>query len=58
MAGVITPGGRLQRDTPEIPSFSESMGEMFLGRKGMEMQRRFFRGDKEEQKEDRGKRRR
>ncbi len=58
MAGVITPGGRMQRDAPDIPSFSESMGEMFLGRKGMEAQRRFFRGGKEEKEEDRGNRRR
>ena len=58
MAGVITPGSRLQRDAPDIPSFAESMGEMFIGRKGMEAQRRFFRGNKEEKEEDRGKGRR
>ncbi len=55
LAGSITPGSRMQRSAPEIPTFSESMGEMFIGRKGMEAQRRLFRGDKDG---DRDKRRR
>ncbi len=44
LSGAVAPGGRAQRNAPEIPSFSESMGEMLLGRKGMEAQRRFFGG--------------
>ena len=47
LSGSIAPGSRAQRSAPEIPTFSESMGEMFLGSKGMEAQRRLFRGDKE-----------
>ena len=55
LAGAITPGSRAQRKGPEIPSFSESMGEMLLGSKGMEAQRRLFRSGRDE---DRGGRRR
>ena len=53
LAGVITPGSKAQRDAPDIPTFSESMGEMFLGSKGMEAQRRIFRGDKDGDREKR-----
>ena len=45
LSGSVTPGGRSERNGPEIPTFAESMGEMFIGRKGMEAQRRFFRND-------------
>jgi len=55
MSGAITPGGRSQRNGPEMPTFSESMGEMFLGRKGMEARRRLFRGDKDGDR-DKGRR--
>ena len=55
LSGSITPGSRSQHSGPEIPSFSESMGEMFIGRKGMEAQRRFFRGDKDGNR-DKGRR--
>ena len=56
MAGVITPGSKSQRKGPEIPSFSESMGEMLLGSKGMEAQRRFFRSGRDDDKNERGRR--
>ena len=46
LSGAITPGSRMQRRGPEIPSFGESMGEMLLGSKGMEAQRRFLRGER------------
>ena len=55
MSGAITPGSRAQRSGPEIPTFSESMGEMFIGRKGMEAQRRFFRGGRDGDR-DKGRR--
>ncbi len=42
LAGAVTPGGRTQQGASAIPSFSESMGEMLLGSKGMEAQRRFL----------------
>ena len=53
MSGAITPGSRGQRNPPEIPTFTDSMGEMFLGRKGMEAQRRIFRGNKDGDREKR-----
>ena len=55
LAGAVTPGGKMERSGPRIPNFSESMGEMFLGSKGMEAQRRFFRGSKEEERKERGR---
>ena len=57
LSGTVVSGGRAQRNAPDIPSFSESMGEMFIGRKGMEVQRRFFGGDGEKEKDgDKGRR--
>ena len=47
LAGAITPGGRTERNAPEIPSFGESMGEMLMGRKIMDAQRRFFSGGRD-----------
>ena len=47
LSGAVTPGSRSQRNAPEIPTFSESMGEMLIGRKGMEAQRRILRGNKD-----------
>ena len=44
MAGSVAPPGRREREAPDIPGFGESMGEMLLGRKGMEAQRRLFGG--------------
>ncbi|MEE8466514.1 MAG: prephenate dehydrogenase/arogenate dehydrogenase family protein, partial [Dehalococcoidia bacterium] len=42
-AGIFTKTDRL---SPEIPSFSESMGEMFMGSKGVEAQKKIFGGRK------------
>ena len=53
MAGAITPGSRAQRQAPEIPSFTDSMGQMFMGNKLMEAQRRMFRGEKDGDREKR-----
>ena len=47
LAGAITPGGRVERNALEIPSFGEAMGEMLMGRKLLEAQRRFFRGGRD-----------
>jgi prephenate dehydrogenase len=55
LAGVIAPGSQGQLNKPDIPSFGESMGQMLLGTKGMEAQRRFFSGNKDEDKEGRRK---
>ena len=55
LAGAISPERRMQRSAPEIPSFAESMGEMLMGRKGMEAQRRFFGGGKDKDGERRRK---
>jgi len=38
-AGILT---KIDRVTSEIPSFAESMGEVFMGRRGMEAQKKFF----------------
>ena len=51
LAGAISPERRMQRNAPEIPSFAESMGEMLMGRKGMEAQRRFFGSGKDKDKD-------
>ncbi len=53
LAGAVTPTGRTQRESPDIPSFSESMGEMLLGRKGMEVQRRLLGGKDKDRSERR-----
>ena len=44
-AGIFTMMDRL---APEIPSFGESMSEMFMGRRAMEMQQKVFRGLKDD----------
>ena len=44
-AGIFT---KMDRISPEIPSFSESMSEMFMGRRAMEMQRKVFGRDKKD----------
>ena len=56
LAGAITPGLQTRSNNMDIPSFGESMGQMMLGTKGMEMQRRMFGRDKEEDKEGRRRR--
>ena len=41
-AGLVNPMARQQATASEIPTFSENMGQMFLGKKAMDAQRRFF----------------
>ena len=55
LAGTVP--SRSQQANPELPSFSESMGEMFAGSKIMEAQRKMFRGGSS-QEQDRERRRR
>ena len=38
-AGILT---KIDRVTSDIPSFAESMGEVFMGRRGMEAQKKLF----------------
>ena len=40
-AGILT---KIDRVTSDIPSFAESMGEVFMGRRGMEAQKKIFGG--------------
>lgn len=44
LAGALDPRARRGTSTSEIPSFADSMGEMFAGRKLMEAQKSFFGG--------------
>ena len=44
-AGILT---KIDRVTSDIPSFAESMGEVFVGRRGMEAQKKFFGGLKDD----------
>ena len=46
LAGGLTPSARPRPPGPELPSFTEGVGRMFLGTKIMEAQKRFFRGDR------------
>ena len=48
-AGIVS---RQNTSAAEIPSFSENMGEMFMGRKAMEAQKRFFAGSKDASQKD------
>ena len=43
LAGAVTPMARVKTTAPEIPTFSENIGQMLMGSRGMEMQRRFLR---------------
>ena len=43
LAGLVTPMSRQRSPATEIPSFSENMGQMFMGQKAMDAQKRFFR---------------
>lgn len=43
LAGLVTPLARQQSSATEIPSFSENMGQIFMGQKVMDAQKRFFR---------------
>lgn len=44
-AGILT---KIDRVTSDIPSFAESMGEVFIGRRGMEAQKKIFSGLKDD----------
>ena len=44
-AGILT---TVDRVTSDIPTFGESMSEMFIGRRGMEMQKKIFSGLKDD----------
>ncbi len=55
LAGLITPGSGHQRNQEDIPSFGEAMGQMLLGSKGMEMQKRMFGGEREKDREGRNR---
>ena len=46
LAGLVTPLARLHSSATEMPSFSDNMGQMFIGQKAMEAQKRFFGGKK------------
>ena len=42
LAGLVTPMARQRSEAPEIPTFAESMGQMFVGQKAMDAQKRIF----------------
>ena len=42
-AGIVTTLDRISGPSTEIPTFAEPMGEMFIGRRGMEAQKKLFR---------------
>ena len=44
-AGILT---KIDRVTSDIPSFAESMGEVFIGRRGMEAQKKILSGLKDD----------
>ncbi len=44
-AGILT---KIDRVTSDIPSFAESMGEVFMGRRGMEAQKKILSGLKDD----------
>ena len=46
-AGIVTTLDRVSGPSTEIPTFAESMGEMFIGRRGMEAQKILFRNSKD-----------
>ena len=41
-AGIVTTLDRVSGPSTEIPTFAESMGEMFIGRRGVEAQKKLF----------------
>lgn len=43
LAGLVTPEARVASTATEIPTFSENMGQMFMGSKAMDAQKKFFR---------------
>ena len=42
-AGIVTTLDRISGPSTEIPTFAETMGEMFIGRRGMEAHKKLFR---------------
>lgn len=42
LAGAVSAAARQRAAAPDIPTFSESMGEMMVGRRAMEAQKKFF----------------
>ena len=42
-AGIVTTLDRISGPSTEIPTFAETMGEMYIGRRGMEAQKKLFR---------------
>ena len=42
-AGIVTTLDRISGPSTEIPTFAETMGEMFIGRRGMEALKKLFR---------------
>ena len=48
-AGIVS---RQNTSVSEIPTFSENMGAMFMGKKAMEVQKRFFAGSKDASQKD------
>ena len=47
-AGIFSTIDRIHGPSPEIPSFAESMGEMFIGRRGIDAQKRILQGLKDD----------
>ena len=47
-AGIVTTLDRVSGPSTEIPTFAESMGEMFIGRRGIEAQKKLFGGSKDD----------
>jgi prephenate dehydrogenase len=46
LAGALSPVARTRSAPPEIPSFTENLGRMFMGSRLMEMQKRLFKDSK------------
>ena len=47
-AGIVTTLDRVSGPSTEIPTFAESMGEMFIGRRGIEAQKKLFGSSKDD----------
>ena len=47
-AGIYTTIDRVNGPSTEIPTFAESMGEMFIGRRGLDAQKKFLSGLKDD----------
>ena len=46
LAGALSPVAQTRSAPPEIPSFTENLGRMFMGSRLMEMQKRLFKDSK------------